>query len=112
MKKRVNTTWKEFFKTGKFKKDIEIETIKETYWKLEITYINGKNSNIVTTRSDSNEFNGRHGFNKILEWFMCSDNLYYLFKYDSGIRVFVRSQISEIAVDVIIKEKEIKNGKG
>ena len=112
MKKKVRTPWIEFFKTGRFYKYIEDlddelkkkqEKPKKVFWELQVTLINGNLSTLSTTNPDSDESDGFHAFDLFLEWYQCSTNSSYCFRFDTGLKIFIRDQIAEI--QIIKKEK-------
>ena len=106
-KLKVNTTFLEFIKTRKFRKEIEIEFIEETYWQLEVLLTNGIKSILITTIPDSDDFKGQHSFDKFLEWFMCSTNPYYKHHFNVGLRIFIRDKISTIELVEVVKEVNV-----
>jgi len=116
MKKKVRTPWIEFFKTGRFYKYIEaldednhlFKELKKKpklyYWQLSIFMYNGNVSSLTTINPDTEDWTGENSYDELLEWFQCSDNPSYVFRFDDGLKVFVRDAITEI--QVIKKEKK------
>ena len=90
----------EFFKTGKiYKSDkLEKEIVKKVYWELIIHFIDRHTSTFTTINPDSDDFEGEHAYDKILEWFQCSDNPSYVMWFTGGLKIFVRDKITEIEV--------------
>jgi len=119
MKKKVRTPWIEFFKTGRFYKYIEAikedehlsnelkekkEIPKKIHWVLTIYMIDGHKSTLITIKPDSEDFEGQHVFDEVLEWFQCSDNPSYIMWFNEDeLKIFVRDKITEI--QLIKKEK-------
>ncbi len=112
MKKKVRTSWIEFFKTGRFYNYIESlddeskkkkEKPKNYHWELLVTFIDGHISSLSTIEPDSDDFKGDESFNELIEWFQCSDNPSYIFRFKNGLKLFVRNKITEI--QLMRKEK-------
>lgn len=99
----------QFIKTGKFKQDIEVDYIEEIYWELTVNYKTGRPLSLASTKPDSDDFKGDHIFDKFIEWFMCSDNPYFRYRFNNGSRVYIRTEIQTIEVNRVVKEKEIKD---
>jgi len=106
---RRRTTWKEFFKTGKWWiiKDKLNEKIKpkikpkpkEIYWELKIYMVGNHTTSFLTIQPDSDKFEGQHVFDRFIEWFQCSDSPSYAMWFDTNsLKIFVRDKIIEIEV--------------
>jgi hypothetical protein len=122
MKKRVWTTWSEFFKTGKLKKYIEIPVLppvkpmkmppvkpikkKPTkyHWECITTFIGGLSSTTSTIEPDTEDYNGYSAFEDYLEWFQCSNSPSFILRSVKGVNVYPRDKIVEIQ----ISKKEMK----
>ena len=115
MKKRVRTPWIEFFKTGRFYNYIEaldedehlsdeLKEKKEIYWELSIYMMDGRKSTFLTNKPDSEDFEGQHVYDEVLEWFQCSDNPSFVMWFNEGeLKIFIRDKITEI--ELLKKEK-------
>ena len=75
---------------------------------MKILLRNGHQSILVTTIPDSDEFEGQHSFDHILEWFMCSTNPYFKHHYKNGLRIVVRDKVATIDLMKITKERKMK----
>ena len=84
------------FKYRKVVKGI-VEKIKEDNKEPKIEYI----LEVYTTDGKMCDFSNSKSvkaYFKFIEWYMCSDNLYYNFRYIEGMRIFTRDKISSINV--------------
>jgi len=115
LKQKETATW------GKFKNKIpmpKVTPIKKTpdeintYWKLVILYNSGVVGELKTIKPDTENFCGKDGFNPFLEWFMCSMNPYYLFNYSTGLKIYIRKEITEISVKKYTTEENTRRAYG
>lgn len=129
MKKRVRTPWVEFFRTGKFYKYVEPPEPKKIprpdrpkpinpppapkpkpkkyHWEITIYLTDGSTTSFSTVDPDTEDHTGKHAFDAILEWYQCSTNTSYIFRYEVGLVVIPRDKIIKIQV----LKKEMKDGK-
>jgi len=110
MKKKVRTPWIEFFRTGKFYNYIEAldeddhlfnelkkkKKSKKYHWELRVNMIDGHTSILSTIEPDTEDFSGENTFDNMLEWFQCSDNPSYVFRFKDGLKIYIRDKITEI----------------
>jgi hypothetical protein len=120
MKKRVWSTWSEFFRTGKLKKYIDIpedrsksvlppvkpikKEQKKYHWECITTFIGGLSSTTSTIEPDTEDYNGYSAFEDYLEWFQCSNSPSFILRSVKGVNVYPRDKIVEIQ----ISKKEMK----
>jgi hypothetical protein len=127
MKKKVRTSWVEFFRTGKLSKYIEMpdrpkpilppvkpmkmppvkpikKKTKKYHWECITTFIGGTTSTITTVEPDTKDYNGFLAFEDYLEWFQCSNDASFIFRSLKGVNVYPR----EMIVEIQIIKKEMK----
>ncbi len=60
-----------------------------------------------TNKPDSENFKGRFCFDNVFEWFMCSNNPYYNFKFNDGSAILIRDQIVIMDLTKTIRKVKI-----
>jgi hypothetical protein len=133
MKKRIPVGWVEFFRTGRLFKIIEVSDNMPDYipepspldhiskklkkpkkappapkpkvyhWELSVSTIDGQTSSLVTVEPDTDDYCGEDAYDHLLEWYQCSNNPSFVFRYADGLHIFIRSYITKISV--VKKEK-------